>query len=303
MKTAVARPLRPALRMFAVAAGLVALAGCEAHRPSFLALQPRQAAGCEALPDRERSTVVVFDPGRRLLLACNPQRAGERFVPASTFKIPHALIALDLGVTAPSETFAWDGRDRGVAAWNADRTLGQAISTSAVWVFQALAERIGRAREKAGVERLGYGNREIGAAEDLGHFWLRGPLKISALEQVDFLRRLREGDLPVSAAALREVRAMARLEADGQGNVVHGKTGAMLPIDDEGFLRAGADDLLPAGEERTGWFVGWLERGDGEGEPVYFATNLDLALPGAMAARRNATYAVLAANGYPVPAP
>jgi beta-lactamase class D len=48
-------------------------------------------------------------------------RARRRFVPASTFKIPHLLFALDAGIaTDASQTFRWDGEQRRFAHWNRD---------------------------------------------------------------------------------------------------------------------------------------------------------------------------------------
>src|SRR5262245_19777510 len=49
---------------------------------------------------------------------------GERLTPASTFKIPHALAALDSGVlTGPDHVFKWDGQPRSFEAWRRDHTL------------------------------------------------------------------------------------------------------------------------------------------------------------------------------------
>ena len=45
-------------------------------------------------------TIAVLDQrdGADRYLAHNPTRAGQRYIPASTFKVPHALFALDAGV-------------------------------------------------------------------------------------------------------------------------------------------------------------------------------------------------------------
>lgn len=45
----------------------------------------------------------------------------------------------------------------------------------------------------------------------------------------------------------------------------------------------------------------WIERPEPEGGPVFFAHSLDLALPGAMAARTADAYAVLGSKGFPAP--
>ncbi|NOJ91480.1 hypothetical protein HMI51_00760 [Corallococcus coralloides] len=78
----------------------------------------------------------------------------QRLPPASTFKIPHALIALEEGVLKPDEVFRWDGTPHAIQARNQDQTLDTAMRRSALWVFQGLATRLGRDREEAWMKRL-----------------------------------------------------------------------------------------------------------------------------------------------------
>jgi len=279
--------------------GCSLLVGCAGAQPlnsgSASILEPQ---GCGLLVDQARSTFVLHQVQSGRTYACNAGRAARRFTPASTFKVPHALIALESGtVTDEKARFAWDGRPRGVDAWTKDTSLAEAIPASTVWVFKTIATRLGHAREAAAVRRLGYGNADIGGKEELRRFWLSGPLAISATEQIWFLARLRAGTLAADPPNQARVVAMLRLRNCGEGCAIYGKSGAMLPIDQQGFLREGEASLLQAGVERTGWFVGWVERPETAGGPVVFAHNLDLSLPGAMAARTRVAYDVLRANG------
>jgi len=60
-------------------------------------------------------TIAVLDQrdGADRYLAHNPTRAGQRYIPASTFKVPHALFALDAGVVRDEfQVFEWDGEKR-----------------------------------------------------------------------------------------------------------------------------------------------------------------------------------------------
>lgn len=260
------------------------------------------AQGCEELLSPQRSTLIVVEPASNRRLVCNAERAGTRFIPASTYKIPHALIALETEVVSDIEAnFEWDSRDRGVPAWNRDLKLGEAISASAVWVFQGIASRLGSDTEAGWVKKFEYGNENVGTASDLLHFWLSGPLEISANEQIQFLMRLVARELAVSERSTAQVIAALRVGETAEGYAIYGKTGAMLPIDDAGFLRMSEPNLLPARRERTGWFVGWIDRPETKGGAVYFAHNLDLTLPGAMGARTEAVYMLLARNGLPSP--
>src|SRR5882672_11274171 len=55
----------------------------------------------------------------------------ERLTPASTFKIPHALAALDAGVVSgPDHVFKWDGVPCAYESWRRDHTLASAMRNS-----------------------------------------------------------------------------------------------------------------------------------------------------------------------------
>src|SRR5277367_1037996 len=141
------------------------------------------------------------------VIASDKDRSGEAKPPASTFKIPNSLIALETGVVADpdKDVFKWDGVKRPIEAWNKDHTLRTAIAACAVPVYQEIARRIGQERMQKYVELLEYGNRNIGGGID--QFWLTGDLRIDPLQQVDFVDRLRRGTLPISKRSQELVRA------------------------------------------------------------------------------------------------
>jgi beta-lactamase class D len=70
--------------------------------------------------------------------------------------------------------------------------LRKAIAISNVPIYQELARRIGLERMHDGLVKLNYGNR--GYRRQL---WLDGPLKISAVEQTEFLAKLLQETLPL----------------------------------------------------------------------------------------------------------
>ncbi len=64
----------------------------------------------------------------------NPERAARRYCPASTFKIPNTLIALETGALKDKdELLKWDGKKHQFADWNKDQTLASAFAASCVW--------------------------------------------------------------------------------------------------------------------------------------------------------------------------
>lgn len=198
---------------------------------------------------------ALYDPTKARLVLVNRKRAEQRLVPASTYKIPHSLIALETGVVrSPEEILPYGGKPAFVKAWERDMSLREAIRLSNVPIYQGIARRIGRERMQSWVDRLGYGNRRLGKVVD--QFWLVGPLQISAVEQVRFLARLARAELPASRQNQEIVRDILRIEATP---------------DYELFAKTGwAMDLQP----QVGWWVGWVEKGS---RPYAFALNADLS--------------------------
>ena len=232
-----------------VAAALVA-GGCASS--SEAQLIEREDFGHYFQEEGLTGTFVLYDLEANRYLVYNAPRAQERFLPASTFKIVNSLIALETGSIADtSVVLAWDGRDRGSAAWNRDHSMTTAFRNSVVWYYQEAARRIGEERMQDYVRRIDYGNKDIGGGIDL--FWLNGDLRISALEQIDLLVRLYKDELPFSDETLDAVKGIM-VEEREEDYVLRSKTGW-----------ASATDI--------GWYVGYLEH---DGRPYFFALNMDM---------------------------
>jgi beta-lactamase class D len=202
---------------------------------------------------RVPGTFVLFEPQRDRYSVVDEKRARKGFLPHSTFKIANALIGLETGALNDElEVFRWDGKPKPVALWERDHDLASGMAFSVVWMFQEIARRIGRARMREWLERLEYGNRDASGGIDL--FWLQGGLRISAMQQVQFLQRLAEGRLPATQRAQRLVRDALVVE----------KTSAYT-------LYAKAGTSSQAIRDAVWWWVGWVER---KGRPqAYFAMN------------------------------
>ena len=78
-------------------------------------------------------TFVGYKTDDYLIIASDKDRSGEPQLPASTFKIPNSVIALETGVVGDpdKDVFQWDGVTRSIEAWNRDHTLRSAIAASA----------------------------------------------------------------------------------------------------------------------------------------------------------------------------
>ena len=107
--------------------------------------------------------------------------------------------------------------------WSKDMTMAEAFKASAVPYYQEIARRIGAQEMQAYIDSVKYGNMNIKGAID--QFWLNDTLKISADEQVGFIKRLYFGELPAfSERTQRIVRGMM-LQKESENYKLYYKTG------------------------------------------------------------------------------
>ena len=196
---------------------------------------------------------VLYDKNKNKFVRYNPKHCAEQYTPASTFKIPNTLIALETGVMKDENTsIKWDGVKRMRAEWNRDQTLESAFKYSAFWFYQEIARRVGEEKMKRYVNDFEYGNRDISGGID--QFWLYGNMRISPEEQIVFLRKLNENKLPVSDRSINILKKIMLAET-GTNYKLFAKTGA------------GRN-----GDKLVGWYVGFIEQ---NGNVYYFANNIE----------------------------
>lgn len=221
---------------------------------------------------------ILCKNGTESCRTSSKSRENVGFSPASTFKIPNALIALDTGVVkSQHQVFKWAGEPRGMKQWEKDFNLRGAIQASAVPVFQQFAKEIGEKRMKGYIHKLSYGNENIAGGID--HFWLDGGLKISAWQQVVFLEKLYKNTLPVSRESQLIVKDALVSEVTPE-YLVRAKTGYSLGA-------PGYGDKSKAG---VAWWVGWVERGT---DVYFFATNIDVESEAQLPARKSVPIKIL----------
>jgi beta-lactamase class D len=228
---------------------------------------------------------VLYDLKGDRYLRYNEERCRRRFSPFSTFKIPNSLIGLETGVIRDAEfVIPWDRVKYPPDNWNTepfihwgqDHSLRTAIKYSVVWYYSELASRVGAGRMAQWLEKFGYGNRD--ASGGIDHFWLDSSLRVSADEQVEFLKALYQERLPVSKRSLDIVKEIITLEQTDSYKL-SGKTGGG-----------------PIGKRALGWFVGYLET---KGDVYFFALNMEGANFAAVRDERiNLTKRILAGLGY-----
>lgn len=215
------------------------------------------------------ATVIIesMNSGERYVY--NEDRAHKRYLPASTFKIPHAFIALEEHILASdTDVIEWDGKDRGYSEWNKDQTLASALKYSCVWVFQGFTNEISDATYLEYLQKLDYGNMKTGS--DLSTFWLDGDLRISAGEQITFIKKLYREELPFTKEHYSYVKKNLLVDKSAD-YTMYAKTGMTLRV-----------------KEKIGWYVGYVESG---AEVWLFAVNLTLRDKNDAGLRKEITYA------------
>lgn len=181
----------------------------------------------------------------------NNSRALTRFIPASTFKIPNTLISLEEGVIKDeNEIIKWDGKIRSYELWNKDQTLQSAIEFSCVWCYQKFAKEIGNSKYLDYLKKIHYGNEKTGL--DISTFWLEGDIKISAFEQIDFLKRLYKNDLPFNQKNIDITKKILTVE-NTKDYLLKAKSGWSGKI---------------------GWYIGYVET---KNDIWFFALNGDIS--------------------------
>jgi beta-lactamase class D len=198
--------------------------------------------------------ILVFDPAENTYYSNDFDWCATGHLPASTFKIPNTIIALETGVMASdSAVIKWDGEKRRLKEWERDLTLRDAFHVSCVPCYQVIARSIGVERMNDYLSRFEYGLMVVDSAS-IDRFWLEGDSKISQFEQIGFLLRFYNSGLPISKVTESTMKRLMVIE-ESDTLKLSGKTGWSI--------RNG---------NNNGWFVGYA----GKGEKVFFfATNIN----------------------------
>lgn len=227
-------------RLFRLAAAIAAI---------FAAVPAAKAA--------EICTLIADGKSGKILMERGDCRS--RATPASTFKVPLAVMGYDSGfLTAPDAPVLdfKEGYPDWIAEWRRPTDPAAWMRHSVVWYSQQITRALGAERLSAFADAWGYGNADFsgdpGHDNGLERAWIASSLQISPVEQVRFLHGLVNRTLPVSASAMEMTVAIVEGHSAGEWSV-KGKTGSAYPRRaDRSFDRARA----------WGWYVGWATKGE-----------------------------------------
>ena len=247
-----------------------------------LAQQTAQAATVCTLVADARTGKTLFEQGD----------CATRVTPASTAKIAFAVMGYDAGFLKnehdPTLPYKQGYVDWGGAAWRQPTDPVRWLKYSVVWFSQQVTHALGEQTLHDYAVKFGYGNADFsgdpGKHNGLERAWIASSLKISPREQIAFLTKLVNRQLPVSAHAIDMTLSIVEKHPVEDGWTVHGKTGMAYPR---------KPDYTFDEDHPWGWFVGWAEK---DGRTAVFARLVqdEKKMPGTAGNRtRDAMYAEL----------
>lgn len=192
-----------------------------------------------------KGSFALFNNGTGDFTIYNLERYKDSvYSPASTFKVIHAMIALETGVVSDEKmTIQLDSAV----------TMEQAFKQSIVPYFQEVARRIGKDTMQLWLDSLKYGNHTIGKSID--SFWLNNTIKITPDEQLGIMKRLFFNQLPFQKRTHEIVKRLMLQESNANYQLSY-KTG--LTYKENG--------------DQLAWVVGWIEENK---HPYFFVLNLE----------------------------
>jgi beta-lactamase class D len=174
-------------------------------------------------------------------------------LPASTFKVPNSIIALELGIMESDSTIIyWDGKPKRQDRWEQDLSFKEAFHASCVPCYKEIARKVGVERMKKFTSEMNYGKLDIDST-NLDMFWLEGKSTINQYEQISFLKTFNEQRLPISRRTYNVMQRLMIIE-ENDDYILRGKSGWSFQ-----------DNIDNC------WFVGYLRT---KTNFYYFATNI-----------------------------
>lgn len=190
--------------------------------------------------DNYEGCFVLYDICNDKYIIYNKDMAEKRVSPDSTYKIALALNGLEEGIITTEENeMKWDGIENSFNEWNKNHNLNSAMKYSVNWYFQNIDSKIGKGKISDYLNKISYGNKQIGF--DIKNYWLENSLKISPVEQVEFLKRLYKNEFDFDIKNVNAVLNSIRISDN-----FYGKTGT-------GMIN---------GKTVNGWFVGIIGQED-----------------------------------------
>lgn len=189
------------------------------------------------------------------------QQEGEcktRHAPCSTFKIAISLMGYNerfmLDENHPEIAFKAEYDDY-FENWKQPYTPKLWMQNSCIWYSKLITKEMGIKKFQSYVTKFNYGNQDLsgdkGKNNGITNAWLSSSLEISPEEQIVFLQKLLNNQLPVTVKAHEMTRNIIVSEELVDGWKVYGKTGSGSKLN---------HDRTQKLDQQIGWFIGWIEK-------------------------------------------
>lgn len=175
----------------------------------------------------------------------------KAYSPASTFKIALSLIGFDSGILKDKNNPVWDlphGVDPYINVCKGEHNPRTWMRNSCLWYSRVLTKQLGMKKFQEYVTKFHYGNMDLSGG--LTKAWISSSLKISPIEQIDFLQNMVKEEFHIDKKAYAITKQIMYIQELPGGWKLYGKTGS--------------GDL-------HGWFVGFIEKNN---RTVEFASHV-----------------------------
>jgi len=126
-----------------------------------------------------KGSILIYDVKNKTYYSNDFNWAKTGIIPASTFKIPNSIIALELGIVQSDSTiFKWNGEKRKQKRWEEDLTFKKAFQVSCVPCYQEIARKIGVKRMKYNLKKMNYKGMKVDSLT-IDNFWLHGKANLT----------------------------------------------------------------------------------------------------------------------------
>lgn len=197
--------------------------------------------------------ILVRESGKYLIN--EGKNCAQRYSPASTFKVPLALMGYESKILEDENHPIWHPKQKIQTLaqyWDGEKTPFSWMKYSVVWYSQNITTKLGIKKFQQYVNILNYGNKDLsgnkGMNDGLTQSWLSSSLLISPVEQLDFIEKLANNKLPFSLESQDKSKNLIRLMEESllsDGWNIYGKTGT---------------DIDKINNQKKGYFIGFATK-------------------------------------------
>lgn len=202
-----------------------------------------------------KASFVLLDINTGEYKIYNDSLSSVRYSPYSTFKIASSIIALETGIANDENyTIKYDSVKYPIEPnmknavpfkfWMQDQSLKTALKYSVDWYYQELHRSIGIEKLQKYLNQINYGADDNSI--DSYDFWFDGSLKVSAIDQVQFLKKLYNQELFEISSSNQKAVKNIMFDETTKNYKLYGKTGTGKIMDGKIIC----------------WYVGIIETND-----------------------------------------